>query len=295
MVERIALGIRERHRATRPGGTIQDQLAGGERLAHRQHRLTGAHDPHGPPSWTLWPSCNGISLTVPVVLDPRPYSHLHRLEDDHGVLVRDLIAVLNPDLPDGAGVCASTSAIGGRRISGRAGPMTNLLVIVAARNEADRIERPSTRSRPLSRAPSLRVADDASDDGNRPRSPTAPRSGAGRPHGKGAIMIAAAEAASRPRRARPSLAPVCDGDSAARRPRCPVGRDGRSWGCRPRGRCLPAPRRRRFRRRPAGQALGDPQSLRVRGDGADPASGRCGPRFCARAPVRRGLTGWRSG
>ena len=102
MVERIALlGIRERQSGDRLGGTIEDQLAGGERLAHRPHRLL-EHDQHVTFLDALALLAADL-LDRAVVLDLDRHLHLHRLEDDHGVPVRDLVADLDLDLPDGAG------------------------------------------------------------------------------------------------------------------------------------------------------------------------------------------------
>ncbi len=93
--------------------------------------------------------------------------------------------------------------------------MPDLLVIVAARNEADRIG--ATLDALASAFPdaSIWVGDDASDDET---SAVALAHGAqvvsrGRPHGKGANVTAAAEAAlSDPEAATAELALVCDGD-----------------------------------------------------------------------------------
>jgi glycosyltransferase involved in cell wall biosynthesis len=93
--------------------------------------------------------------------------------------------------------------------------MTNLLVIVAARNEADRIGATLDSLGAAFPGAELWVADDASDDGT---AGVALAHGAqvvsrGRPHGKGANMTAAAEAAlSSQAGAASELALVCDGD-----------------------------------------------------------------------------------
>ena len=93
--------------------------------------------------------------------------------------------------------------------------MTNLLVIVAARNEADRIGATLDSLAAAFPGAELWVADDASDDGT---AGVALAHGAhvvsrGRPHGKGANMTAAAEAAlSSQAGAVAALALVCDGD-----------------------------------------------------------------------------------
>jgi glycosyltransferase involved in cell wall biosynthesis len=93
--------------------------------------------------------------------------------------------------------------------------MTNLLVIVAARNEADRIAATLQALASTFPGATLWVADDASDDGT---ARVALANGAqvvsrGRPHGKGANVTAAATAAlSREAGAAAELALVCDGD-----------------------------------------------------------------------------------
>ena len=96
----------------------------------------------------------------------------------------------------------------------------SLAVIVAARNEADRIADTVTALRGAFPDAALWVADDASTDGT---ADAAMAAGAqvvsrGRPHGKGANMTAAAEAALSAAPA-PGLFLLCDGDlggSAAR-------------------------------------------------------------------------------
>jgi glycosyltransferase involved in cell wall biosynthesis len=98
-----------------------------------------------------------------------------------------------------------------------------LAVIVAARNEADRIGETLTALRVALPGAALWVADDASGDGT---AEVAMAAGAqvvsrGRPHGKGANVGAAAEAALSAEPA-PGLVLLCDGDlggSAARLPR----------------------------------------------------------------------------
>jgi glycosyltransferase involved in cell wall biosynthesis len=93
--------------------------------------------------------------------------------------------------------------------------MTNLLVIVAARNEADRIAATLQALAATFPGAALWVADDASDDGT---TRVALLNGAqvvsrGRPHGKGANMTAAATAGlSGEADAAAELALVCDGD-----------------------------------------------------------------------------------
>jgi glycosyltransferase involved in cell wall biosynthesis len=89
-------------------------------------------------------------------------------------------------------------------------------VIVAARNEADRVGETIAALRDVFPAAAIWVADDASDDGT---ADVAMAAGArvvsrGRPHGKGANVTAAAEAAlseAEPVR----LVLLCDGDLAA--------------------------------------------------------------------------------
>jgi glycosyltransferase involved in cell wall biosynthesis len=96
----------------------------------------------------------------------------------------------------------------------------SLTVIVAARNEADRIGATLAALRGVFPNAALWVADDASTDGT---AETAMAAGAqvvsrGRPHGKGANMTAAVEAALSAGPA-PELVLLCDGDlgdSAAR-------------------------------------------------------------------------------
>jgi glycosyltransferase involved in cell wall biosynthesis len=92
-------------------------------------------------------------------------------------------------------------------------PTAGLAVIVAARNEADRIATTVSALRAAFPAAAIWVADDASEDGT---AEVAMGAGAkvvsrGRPHGKGANVTAAAEAAL----SEDSQAPIvllCDGD-----------------------------------------------------------------------------------
>jgi glycosyltransferase involved in cell wall biosynthesis len=91
--------------------------------------------------------------------------------------------------------------------------MPELLVIVAARNEADRIAATVGGLRAAFAGAAIWVADDGSTDGT---SEAALAAGAevvarGRPHGKGANMTAAAEAALGEEPA-PDLILLCDGD-----------------------------------------------------------------------------------
>jgi glycosyltransferase involved in cell wall biosynthesis len=94
--------------------------------------------------------------------------------------------------------------------------MSDLLVIVAARNEADRIGATLAALAAVLPDAELWVADDASEDGT---AEAALMAGArvvsrGRPHGKGGNVTAAARAAlDRPRD--PDLVLVCDGDLGA--------------------------------------------------------------------------------
>lgn len=102
----------------------------------------------------------------------------------------------------------------------RAAGDKGLAVIVAARNEADRIGATVRALRGAFPAARIWVADDASEDGT---AEAAMAAGAevvsrGKPHGKGGNMTAAAEAALSVEAA-PSLVLLCDGDlgdSAAR-------------------------------------------------------------------------------
>jgi len=90
-----------------------------------------------------------------------------------------------------------------------------LAVIVAARNEADRIAAAVSALRGAFPAAAIWVADDASDDGT---AEVALSAGAqvvsrGRPHGKGANVTAAAEAALSDGEP-PAVVLLCDGDLA---------------------------------------------------------------------------------
>jgi glycosyltransferase involved in cell wall biosynthesis len=92
----------------------------------------------------------------------------------------------------------------------------SLAVIIAARNEADRIVETVTSLRQAFPAAAILVADDASDDGTAELAMTAGAQvvSRGRPHGKGGNVSAAAEAAlsTTPE---PSLVLLCDGDLGA--------------------------------------------------------------------------------
>jgi glycosyltransferase involved in cell wall biosynthesis len=96
-------------------------------------------------------------------------------------------------------------------VSGKATP--SLAVIVAARNEADRIGATLTALREAFPDAVLWVADDASTDGTAEVAMTAGAQvvSRGRPHGKGANVTAAAEAALSAEPS-PSLVLLCDGD-----------------------------------------------------------------------------------
>lgn len=98
--------------------------------------------------------------------------------------------------------------------------MDPLAVIVAARNEADRVGETVAALREAFPAAAIWVADDASTDGTAERAMAAGAQvvSRGRPHGKGANVTAAAEAALSAAPA-PRLVLLCDGDlggSAAR-------------------------------------------------------------------------------
>jgi hypothetical protein len=155
--------------------------------------------------------------------------HLHRLEDDDGVAVLNFVPNRDLDFPHaardvrldihGAGEYPRVTAERPRPESDpKAG--ASLAVIVAARNEADRIAATVGALRRFFPAAVIWVADDASTDGT---SEAAMAAGArvisrGRPHGKGANVTAAAEAALSDQ-VSPELILLCDGDlgeSAAR-------------------------------------------------------------------------------
>jgi glycosyltransferase involved in cell wall biosynthesis len=94
--------------------------------------------------------------------------------------------------------------------------MEDLAAIVAARNEADRVGETVAALRATFPGAALWVADDASSDGT---AEAAMAAGAqvvsrGRPHGKGANVTAAAEAALSAEPA-PRIVLLCDGDLAA--------------------------------------------------------------------------------
>ncbi len=97
-----------------------------------------------------------------------------------------------------------------------ADPSPALAVIVAARNEADRIAETLAALRGALPEAALWVADDASTDGTAEAAMTvgAQVVSRGRPHGKGANVSAAAEAALSVEPA-PELVLLCDGDLGA--------------------------------------------------------------------------------
>jgi glycosyltransferase involved in cell wall biosynthesis len=105
-------------------------------------------------------------------------------------------------------------------LEGKAGNFGGLAAIVAARNEADRIGETVRALRGAFPGARIWVADDASEDGTAEAAMTAGAEvvSRGRPHGKGANVSAAAEAAlsvAEP----PAIVLLCDGDlggSAAR-------------------------------------------------------------------------------
>ncbi len=101
-----------------------------------------------------------------------------------------------------------------------AGAEAPLAVVVAARNEADRIGATVAALRGVFPAAAIWVADDASEDGTAEAAMTAGAQvvSRGRPHGKGANVTAAAEAALSAVPV-PAIVLLCDGDlgeSAAR-------------------------------------------------------------------------------
>jgi glycosyltransferase involved in cell wall biosynthesis len=94
-------------------------------------------------------------------------------------------------------------------------PGAGLAVIVAARNEADRIAPTVFALRRAFPAATIWVADDASEDGTAERAMSAGAKvvSRGRPHGKGANVTAAAEAALS-EDPPPAFVLLCDGDLA---------------------------------------------------------------------------------
>lgn len=95
-------------------------------------------------------------------------------------------------------------------------PAPSIAAIVAARNEADRIAETLAALRGALPGAALWVADDASTDGTAEAAMTAGAQvvSRGRPHGKGANVTAAAEAALSADSA-PQLVLLCDGDLGA--------------------------------------------------------------------------------
>ena len=131
-------------------------------------------------------------------------------------------------------MCASTSGIAGENIrpmgteSGRADEDSDkVVVVVAARNEADRIADTVAAARGAFPGAAVWVADDASEDGTAERALAAGAQvvSRGRPHGKGANMTAACEAALRSGgepadrgsggAGAPAVVLLCDGDLGA--------------------------------------------------------------------------------
>jgi glycosyltransferase involved in cell wall biosynthesis len=171
---------------------------------------------------------------------------------------------------------------------------SGLAVIVAARNEADRIAASIAALREAFPAAAIWVADDASGDGT---AEAAMAAGAqvvsrGRPHGKGANVTAAAQAALGAEPA-PSVVLLCDGDlgrsagrlgllvaAASATSRSPPSRAGSAAASGSRS-ASPASR------------CGGSAALRPRR--RSPANGRCGSRRSAPACRLRAALGWRSG
>jgi hypothetical protein len=148
--------------------------------------------------------------------------HLHRLEDGYGVSVLDFVADRNLDFPNVAGDVRLNVHGGGqypRVTAERPRPESDpeagasLAVIVAARNEADRIAETVEALRSAFPQAAIWVADDASTDGTAEAAMAAGVQvvSRGRPHGKGANVTAAAEAALSDG-APPRLVLLCDGD-----------------------------------------------------------------------------------
>ncbi len=151
------------------------------------------------------------------------------------------------------------------------GVRDELAAIVAARNEADRIVGTLSALRGAFPEAALWVADDASTDGT---AEAAMAAGAqvvsrGRPHGKGANVSAAAEAAMS-EASPPALILLCDGDlgvSAAQLG--PLVEAVNAGECDLAVAAFSRQRRRRLRRRPRLRPLGGPPPLRRRGRGSD--------------------------
>src|SRR5688572_12535939 len=103
-----------------------------------------------------------------VVLGLDRHLHLHRLEDDHGVSVGDLVSDLDLDLPDRAGDVRLDIRHGGAQypaLSRERDSRPLRAAVIAARNEADRIGATLDALREAMPAAELIVGDDASDDG----------------------------------------------------------------------------------------------------------------------------------
>jgi len=164
------------------------------------------------PSLTDWPSSQRISFTVPSSSDSTGIS----------IFIDSRMATVSPSetsSPTATSIfqtlpvmCASMFAIAGTI----AAVKDSLAVIIAARNEADRIAATVAAARAAFPAAAIWVADDASGDGT---AELALAAGAqvvsrGRPHGKGGNVGAAAEAALSAEPV-PALFLLCDGDLGA--------------------------------------------------------------------------------
>ena len=93
-----ASGRVEGQAGDRLGRTVEDELPARQLLAHRTTRGRRGRRPRrrtGPPRTDL--------RHLAVVLGLDRHLHLHRLEDDDGVAIGDVVADLDLDLPDGAG------------------------------------------------------------------------------------------------------------------------------------------------------------------------------------------------
>ncbi len=150
--------------------------------------------------------------------------HLHRLEDHDRVPVRNGVPNGDLNFPYVAGDVSLDIHGGGEypRVTAERprhefdpNPAAGLAVIVAARNEADRIAATVSALHGAFPGAAIWVADDASEDGT---AEVAMGAGAkvvsrGRPHGKGANVTAAAEAALS-EDVPPATVLLCDGDLA---------------------------------------------------------------------------------
>src|SRR4249919_314365 len=141
--------------------------------------------------------------------------HLHRLEDDDGVAILDLIADRDCDFPDVPRDVRLDVCHGGAQYPVVSpDPFDALAVLVAARNEADRVGETVAALRGAFPGAPIWVADDASADGT---AEAAMAAGArvvsrGRPHGKGGNVTAAAKAALSDDGAPPEFVLLCDAD-----------------------------------------------------------------------------------